>query len=111
MGQMVGGIEDVERPVAHLIIGQRLLLLRVLFVDDNEGSGARFRSEGVIDEAARVDDELLAAVRPMLATSNGRLIALSRFFAHRHEDDVSEVPVRRGTQQFAQQSGQRGTEC
>src|SRR6185437_7178084 len=25
----------------------------------------------VIDEAARVDDELLAAVRPMLATSNG----------------------------------------
>jgi hypothetical protein len=31
----------------------------------------------VIDEAARVEDELLAAVRPMLATSNGRLIALS----------------------------------
>jgi phage FluMu gp28-like protein len=31
----------------------------------------------VIDEAARVEDELLAAVRPMLATSNGKLIALS----------------------------------
>jgi hypothetical protein len=31
----------------------------------------------IIDEAARVEDELLAAVRPMLATSNGRLIALS----------------------------------
>jgi hypothetical protein len=31
----------------------------------------------VIDEAARVEDELLSAVRPMLATSNGRLIALS----------------------------------
>jgi hypothetical protein len=31
----------------------------------------------VIDEAARVEDELLAAVRPMMATSNGRLIALS----------------------------------
>jgi phage terminase large subunit-like protein len=31
----------------------------------------------VLDEAARVDDELLAAVRPMLATSQGRLIALS----------------------------------
>lgn len=31
----------------------------------------------VIDEAARVDDELIAAVRPMLATSNGRLIALT----------------------------------
>lgn len=31
----------------------------------------------IIDEAARVEDDLLAAVRPMLATSNGRLIALS----------------------------------
>lgn len=32
----------------------------------------------VIDEAARVEDELLAAARPMLATkSNGRLIALT----------------------------------
>lgn len=31
----------------------------------------------IIDEAARVDDELIAAVRPMLATSNGRLIALT----------------------------------
>jgi hypothetical protein len=31
----------------------------------------------VIDEAARVEDELLTAVRPMLATSNGRLVALT----------------------------------
>ena len=31
----------------------------------------------VIDEAARVEDDLLQAVRPMLATSKGRLIALS----------------------------------
>jgi hypothetical protein len=31
----------------------------------------------VLDEAARVEDALLAAVRPMLATSNGRLFALS----------------------------------
>jgi hypothetical protein len=31
----------------------------------------------VMDEASRVDDELLAAVRPMLATTNGRFIALS----------------------------------
>jgi len=48
----------------------------------------------VIDEAARVEDELLAAVRPMLATSNGRLIALSTpagkrgwFHAAWHGDD------------------------
>jgi hypothetical protein len=31
----------------------------------------------IIDEASRVSDELLAAVRPMLAVSGGRLIALS----------------------------------
>jgi hypothetical protein len=31
----------------------------------------------IIDGAARVPDELIQAVRPMLATSNGRLIALS----------------------------------
>lgn len=31
----------------------------------------------VMDEAARVPDELLAAVRPMLATTNGRFIGLS----------------------------------
>lgn len=31
----------------------------------------------VIDEAARVDDALIAAVRPALATTNGRLIAMS----------------------------------
>jgi phage FluMu gp28-like protein len=31
----------------------------------------------VIDEAARIDDELKAAVRPMMATSNGSLFALS----------------------------------
>jgi hypothetical protein len=31
----------------------------------------------IIDEASRVDDELLVATRPMLATTNGRLIALT----------------------------------
>jgi hypothetical protein len=31
----------------------------------------------VMDEAARVDDTLLSAVRPMLATTNGRFFALS----------------------------------
>jgi hypothetical protein len=37
----------------------------------------------VIDEAARVADELLAAVRPMLAVSGGRLLALSTPFGKR----------------------------
>jgi hypothetical protein len=55
-----------------------------------------------IDEAARVPDELIQAVRPMLATSNGRLIALSTprgkrgwFFDawHNAESDWTRVRV------------------
>jgi hypothetical protein len=37
----------------------------------------------LIDEASRVSDDLYASVRPMLATSNGRLIALSTPFGKR----------------------------
>ena len=37
----------------------------------------------VIDEAARVDDSLYRAVRPMLAVSRGRLIALSTPYGQR----------------------------
>ena len=37
----------------------------------------------VIDEAARVDDSLLFAVRPMLAVSRGRLVGLSTPFGRR----------------------------
>jgi phage FluMu gp28-like protein len=37
----------------------------------------------VLDEAARIEDELIAAVRPMLATSGGRLIMLSTPFGKR----------------------------
>jgi hypothetical protein len=45
--------------------------------DSNTVRGYSGASLVVLDEAARTPDELLAAVRPMLATSNGRLIALS----------------------------------
>jgi hypothetical protein len=31
----------------------------------------------LLDEAARIEDSLLAATRPMLATTNGRILALS----------------------------------
>jgi hypothetical protein len=37
----------------------------------------------VIDEAAQVDDELYCSVRPMLAVSKGRLVALSTPFGKR----------------------------
>jgi hypothetical protein len=54
----------------------------------------------VIDEASRVADELLAAVRPMLATTNGRLIALSTpagrrgFFYEAWHDDTDWLRIR-----------------
>jgi hypothetical protein len=56
----------------------------------------------VMDEAARVPDELLAAVRPMLATTSGRFIALSTpagrrgwfYEAWEHGDGWDRVSVR-----------------
>jgi hypothetical protein len=47
----------------------------------------------VVDEAARVPDELYRSVRPMLATSAGRLVCLSTPFGKRgffHEEWMSE---------------------
>jgi hypothetical protein len=52
----------------------------------------------VIDEAARVPDELYRSVRPMLATSGGRLICLSTPFGRRgffYEEWISERPWER----------------
>jgi Terminase large subunit, T4likevirus-type, N-terminal len=53
----------------------------------------------ILDEAARVDDELLAAIRPTMATVDGSLIALSTPFGQRGffydsfvGDDPSWVP-------------------
>lgn len=52
---------------------------RIIALPGNEATVRGFAGVdlAIIDEAARVDDDLLAAVRPMLATSNGRLIALT----------------------------------
>jgi hypothetical protein len=52
----------------------------------------------VVDEASRVPDELIAAVRPMLAVSGGRLIALSTPAGKRgwwHKAWISEESWRR----------------
>ena len=55
----------------------------------------------ILDEAARVDDELLAALRPMMATVDGSLMALSSpagqrgfFFESWVGDDPSWVRVK-----------------
>jgi hypothetical protein len=58
---------------------------RVLSLPGEEGTTRGFSGVAllVIDEAARVSDELYAAVRPMLAVSGGRLLALSTPFGKR----------------------------
>jgi hypothetical protein len=58
---------------------------RVVSLPGDEGTIRGFSGVAllVIDEAARVDDNLYRAVRPMLAVSRGRLVALSTPFGQR----------------------------
>jgi hypothetical protein len=58
---------------------------RVVSLPENEETIRGFSGVNllVIDEAARVSDELYYAVRPMLAVSRGRLVALSTPFGQR----------------------------
>jgi hypothetical protein len=70
------------RPAAEYETLQRLELSngsRVLSLPGSERTVRGLASVDliVIDEAARVDDDLLAATRPMLAVSNGNLFALT----------------------------------
>jgi hypothetical protein len=73
---------------------------RIISLPESEGgirgySGVRLL---VIDEAARVSDNLYRAVRPMLAVSQGRLICLSTPFGKRgffHEEWTSLRPWQR----------------
>jgi hypothetical protein len=70
----------------HLSNGSRVIALPGKEATVRGYSGAGLL---VIDEAARVADELYYAVRPMLAVSKGRLIALSTPFGKRgwfHEE-------------------------
>jgi hypothetical protein len=77
------------RPVAALRETQLTLELangsRVVSLPGEEGGIRGYSGVAllVIDEAARVADDLLAAVRPMLAVSGGRLLALSTPFGKR----------------------------
>jgi hypothetical protein len=52
---------------------------RIVSLPGSEGTVRGFANVAllIIDEGARVSDELYAAVRPMLAVSDGRLLALS----------------------------------
>jgi Helicase len=81
--KVVGAYKSLGRPVPSEAENQLSLTLengsRVVSLPGQETtvrgfSGVRLL---VIDEAARVPDELYGSVRPMLAVSDGRLIALS----------------------------------
>lgn len=58
---------------------------RIISLPGTEGTVRGFSGVGllIIDEAARVADSLYYSVRPMLAVSRGRLVALSTPFGHR----------------------------
>jgi len=73
---------------------------RVISLPESEGgirgySGVRLL---VVDEAARVSDDLYRAVRPMLAVSHGRLLAMSTPFGRRgwfYDEWISQRPWKR----------------
>ena len=58
---------------------------RIVSLPENEAGIRGFSGVAllVIDEASRVSDDLYSAVRPMLAVSQGRLVALSTPFGKR----------------------------
>jgi hypothetical protein len=73
---------------------------RVISLPGEEGGIRGYSSVAllVIDEAARVNDALYHSVRPMLAISGGRLIAMSTPFGRRgwfHEEWTGPEPWRR----------------
>lgn len=81
MGKVRALLHHVERPVQESESRIRLCNdSRVLAMPGGEG-GHSIRGYSVhlliIDEAARVDEEVYAAVRPALAATGGRLIAMS----------------------------------
>jgi hypothetical protein len=75
------------RPLAAVQVSALQLSLangsRIVSLPGSEATIRGFAAVGLlaIDEAARVPDELYAAVRPMLAVSGGRLVCLSTAYA------------------------------
>jgi hypothetical protein len=87
--KVLDGHNALGRPVRAVYRTQRQLELangsRVISLPGREGT---IRSFGgvrllVLDEAARIPDEFYRTVRPMLAVSQGRLVALSTPFGRR----------------------------
>jgi hypothetical protein len=87
--KVLEGYRAVGRPLAAVGDSQTRLELtnksRVLSLPGKEGTIRSFGGVNllVIDEAARVPDDLYRSVRPMLAVSRGRLICLSTPYGRR----------------------------
>jgi hypothetical protein len=108
-GKVAGFYRDLGRPVAPQ--GERKLSLelengsRIITLPGSEKTIRGFSGVGLllVDEAARVDDELYFAVRPMLAVSGGSLMMLTTPYGKRgaffeewtggHGWDRYEVPA------------------
>jgi hypothetical protein len=88
-GKVAGFYRDLDRPVAPQ--GERKLSLelengsRIITLPGSEKTIRGFSGVAllVVDEAARVDDELYFAVRPMLAVSGGSLMMLTTPYGKR----------------------------
>jgi Terminase large subunit, T4likevirus-type, N-terminal len=87
--KVVGQFDALGRPVPAVRETALQLELatgsRVIALPGKEGTVRGYSEVAllVIDEAARVDDALYYAVRPMLAVSKGKLVALSTPFGQR----------------------------
>ncbi len=80
----VGGfyhqLTGVERPVQESVLRVEFTNgSRVVSLPGSEGTVRGYSAASLViaDEAARISDDLMAAIRPMLAVTNGRLIAMS----------------------------------
>jgi hypothetical protein len=90
-GKVLGFYRDLARPI--LAQAERKLSLelenesRIVTLPGTEKTVRGFSGVDliIVDEAARVADELYYAVRPMLAVSGGRLLMLSTPFGKRGE--------------------------
>src|SRR5262249_29494890 len=87
--KVLEGYQAVGRPVPAEADSQTQLELRnksrIISLPGREGTIRSFGGVNllVIDEAARVPDDLYRSVRPMLAVSQGRLVCLSTPFGKR----------------------------
>lgn len=84
--KVVRGLNALSRPLAVTAESTTELRLsngsRVLSLPASESTIRGYSADLlIVDEAARVGDELLAGIRPMLAATGGRFVALSSAFA------------------------------